>query len=113
MLQMCNDCKYFVDSVAGGDNSDGFIKYILYERIFCFDWGWNVIYPVWDYKHGQHLDYVLLFRDAHNLTSRPCAYHIRLWNQKTREDSRVGTYKKLLIFPLVMQITSYKKYGII
>ena len=38
MLQMCNDFKYFVtgllhvivDSVAGGDDSDGFIKYILH-----------------------------------------------------------------------------------
>ena len=29
--------QVFVDSVAGGDDSDGFIKYILHRRIFCFD----------------------------------------------------------------------------
>ena len=33
--------QVIVDSVAGGDDSDsdGFIKYILHRRIFCFDGG--------------------------------------------------------------------------
>ena len=43
MLQMCNDCnillQVIVDSVAGGDDSDGFIKYILHPRIFCLNEG--------------------------------------------------------------------------
>ena len=65
--------QVIVDSVAGGDDSDGFIKYILHRRIFCFDRGWNIIYPVWEYEYVQYSDYVLLFRDAHDLTSWPCA----------------------------------------
>ena len=31
--------QVIVDSVAGGDDSDGSIKYILHQRIFCFDGG--------------------------------------------------------------------------
>ena len=67
--------QVIVDSVAGGDDSDRFIKYILHPRIFCFDRGWNVIYRVCEYEYGQYSDYVhlLLFRDAHDLTSWPCA----------------------------------------
>ena len=31
--------QVIVDSVAGGDDSDGFIKYILHPRIFCLNEG--------------------------------------------------------------------------
>ena len=65
--------QVIVDSVAGGDDSDCFIKYILHQRILCFDGGWNVIYPVCEYEYGQYSDYALLFRAAHDLTSWPCA----------------------------------------
>ena len=40
----------------------------------------------------------MLFRDAHDLRSWPCANRVRLWNQRTRVDSRVGTYNKLCVF---------------
>ena len=63
--------QVIVDSVAGGDDSDGFIRYILNWRIFCFDRGWNVIYTVCEYKYGWYSDYVLLFRAVHDLTSWP------------------------------------------
>ena len=43
----CNRCvttadillQVIVDSVAGGDDSDGFMKYILHQSIFYFDGG--------------------------------------------------------------------------
>ena len=51
--------------------------------------------PCMRIPYGQYSDYVLLFRDVHDLTPWPCAWRIRLWNQRTRIDSRVGTYNKL------------------
>ena len=49
-------------------------------------------------EYGQYSDYVLLFRDAHDLTSWPCAKRVRLWNQRTRVDSMVGTYNIFFFF---------------
>ena len=57
---------------------------------------------------GLSVQYVRLFRSAHNLTSWPSGLRVRLWNQRNRADSQMGTYYKLLFFfffffSLVMQ----------
>ena len=44
--------------------------------------------------------------NAHDLTSWPSGKRVRLWNQKIRVDSRMGSYYKLFLFfffRLVMQ----------
>ena len=52
------------------------------------------------------ISYVLLFRAAYDLKSWPSGKRIRLWNPRSRVDSRVGTYYRLFfffLFLLVMQ----------
>ena len=55
----------------------------------------TTIWPI----HGVCVQYVLLFRDAYDLTSRPSGKRIRLLNPRSRVDSRVGTYYRLCFFP--------------
>ena len=56
---------------------------------------------------GSLVQYVRLFRAAHDLTSWPSGWRVRLWNLTTRVDSWMGTYyivqTVFFFFSLVMQ----------